>query len=46
MKKQFKNILEINLIIGKNRMMGEAKNRMMGEAKRREKSVIPIKSLF
>lgn len=30
MKKQFKNILEINLIIGKNRMMERGKNNGIG----------------
>lgn len=30
MKKQFKNILEINLIIGKNRMMERGKKNSIG----------------
>lgn len=30
MKKQFKNILEINLIIGKNRMMERGKKNSTG----------------
>lgn len=30
MKKQFKNILEINLIIGKNRMMERGKKNTIG----------------